>query len=389
MKFYVYTFCYNEINLLPFIVKYWQTYATKVIVYDNYSTDGSREYLQQYDWIELRRLDTSDRYDPDKMLEIKNIAWKECKRKRIDFVQVCDIDEVLWDYDIKQTLMNIKNSKSTAVMGNVYECQKEKLPVFNNHFFAHEYYGVSLIKADFKKLALFSPVHIQEINLTEYSQSCDVQGNVKFYNNGIYIFHLKMFGNDNMSQHVMEIMNRYVRRDVNKIITRYGERTLYSCAMAIARITQAQYKHGHLLPLLPKQLKPIKKELNSYKDVKWKETSVQHCKSHEKLDKQCIIVVPVYSTILTKYEKDSLHQLIKVMGGKYEICLIHPENMWIDYYNYVFNHDFSYLPCNDDYFKNVNTYSWLCEEYEWYKCFEDYKYMFLYQLDGWIFKDEL
>lgn len=77
------------------------------------------------------------------------------------------------------------------------------------------------------------------------------------------------------------------------------------------------------------------------------------------------------------------------MGGKYEICLVHPENMWIDYYNYVFNHDFSYLPCNNDYFKNVNTYSWLCEEYEWYKCFEDYKYMFLYQLDGWIFKDEL
>ena len=38
---WIYTLCYNEIRILPFVIDYWETYADRVIVYDNGSTDGS------------------------------------------------------------------------------------------------------------------------------------------------------------------------------------------------------------------------------------------------------------------------------------------------------------------------------------------------------------
>lgn len=64
IKIYVYTFCYNEIDILPFIIEYWKQYATKVIVYDNDSTDGSDLYLKQYDWIEVRKYNTNNTFNP-------------------------------------------------------------------------------------------------------------------------------------------------------------------------------------------------------------------------------------------------------------------------------------------------------------------------------------
>nr|DAF73136.1 MAG TPA: hypothetical protein [Caudoviricetes sp.] len=35
MRVIVYTFCYNEIDILPFAADYWRRFAARVVVYDN------------------------------------------------------------------------------------------------------------------------------------------------------------------------------------------------------------------------------------------------------------------------------------------------------------------------------------------------------------------
>lgn len=62
-KILIYTFSYNNIAILPFIIEYWKLYATKVIVYDNYSTDGTDIYLSQYDWITIQKYNSNDKFD--------------------------------------------------------------------------------------------------------------------------------------------------------------------------------------------------------------------------------------------------------------------------------------------------------------------------------------
>ena len=94
LKIWVYTFCYNEELILPYVIEYWKPYATKVIVYDNGSTDKSVEILKKYDWIEVRKYDTNNTFDPEKIQQYKSVCYQE-SIGQADYVMVCDIDEVL------------------------------------------------------------------------------------------------------------------------------------------------------------------------------------------------------------------------------------------------------------------------------------------------------
>ena len=45
MKIAVFTICYNEMYIAPFVVDYWKKYADHVYVLDDSSNDGTFEYL--------------------------------------------------------------------------------------------------------------------------------------------------------------------------------------------------------------------------------------------------------------------------------------------------------------------------------------------------------
>lgn len=83
-------------DILPFVIDYWKEMGLdKVVVYDNESDDGSREFLEQYDWIEVRIRKTNGEKDNDAHKKLKDSCWKEAVNE-YDFIIVCDIDEVLY-----------------------------------------------------------------------------------------------------------------------------------------------------------------------------------------------------------------------------------------------------------------------------------------------------
>ena len=100
-------------------------------------------------------------------------------------------------------------------------------------------------------------------------------------------------------------------------------------------------------------------------------------------------MIPVYKNSISDNERYSLKQCVSILGSKYDIVLVGPNSLFFDYYKNIANYNFNILKCNPDYFKNLATYSYLCETTEFYECFKQYKFMLLYQLDGWIFKDNL
>ncbi|WQJ53288.1 MAG: hypothetical protein [Wendovervirus sonii] len=107
-------------------------------------------------------------------------------------------------------------------------------------------------------------------------------------------------------------------------------------------------------------------------------------------NKKCIIVIPVYKQKLTNEEKICLFQCINILGNKFEICLVYPESLDIAYYQRISNgFNFNLLACNDQYFVSTASYSLLCENPDFYNCFFEYTYMLIYQLDGWVFVNEL
>lgn len=104
-----------------------------------------------------------------------------------------------------------------------------------------------------------------------------------------------------------------------------------------------------------------------------------------------IVVIPVYKEALDGNEYKSLRQCLKVLH-KHRICLVGPKGLDYSIYEDVF------LECKVElnietfdpaFFESIRGYNrlMLCEDF--YKRFAGYEYMLIYQLDAYVFRDEL
>lgn len=100
---------------------------------------------------------------------------------------------------------------------------------------------------------------------------------------------------------------------------------------------------------------------------------------------QVAIVIPLYSKTPTKDEKASLLQCKKILGN-YPIIVVCPKSLDVSEYKFLTD---NFERFEDKNFKSVKTYSRLCLDVNFYKRFEKYEYILIYQPDGWVFQDDL
>ena len=105
--------------------------------------------------------------------------------------------------------------------------------------------------------------------------------------------------------------------------------------------------------------------------------------------KKFCIVIPIYKKELDCLEQISLNRLQTVIGEKnYDVYLVCPESLYTEeYYKYFPN--LKEKRFIDGYFESTATYSQLCLSYDFYNTFSNYEYMYIYQLDCYLFEDKL
>lgn len=106
---------------------------------------------------------------------------------------------------------------------------------------------------------------------------------------------------------------------------------------------------------------------------------------------KCIILVPVYKSIPTAEEQISFIQLLKILSN-YRITLITYPELDISFYLELANSfqvklNVKFFSKSD--FQSLKSYNDLCLNIEFYKEFEEFNYMLIYQLDCFVFRDEL
>lgn len=105
---------------------------------------------------------------------------------------------------------------------------------------------------------------------------------------------------------------------------------------------------------------------------------------------KCVIVVPIYKEEFNNDEYYSIQQLFKILPvEKYDIIAYHPQSLDLTYYynNFKFT---SYYQFWDSYFTDYpKGYNSLMLQEGFYKCFDKYEFMLVYQPDCWVFRDEL
>ncbi|MDR3218609.1 MAG: hypothetical protein LBU22_06445 [Dysgonamonadaceae bacterium] len=99
------------------------------------------------------------------------------------------------------------------------------------------------------------------------------------------------------------------------------------------------------------------------------------------------VIVPVYKADLTGYEVLSLRQCCRVFAA-YPIVIVKPESLDIRNLGEIYP-QLEIASFDDDFFKNLASYNHLMLSSLFYKRFLDYEYILIYQLDAYVFRDEL
>lgn len=105
--------------------------------------------------------------------------------------------------------------------------------------------------------------------------------------------------------------------------------------------------------------------------------------------KKFCIVIPVYTVELTIIDVIGLSRLQKVVGHKnYPTIFVCPKGLDLSNYRKIYP-NFDVIEFPKKWFKGIYEYSQLCMQYNFYDKFSDYEYMFMYQLDSYIWEDRI
>ena len=119
--------CKNEIDILPFVSKYWERIGvSKVVVFDNGSTDGSLEYLSKLPYVELRHFDSNGQNDLIQK-QVKEEAYREYKNS-YDIMIISDMDEVFYFYDFEATVKRFIGGNYNCMVTPIYSLCEDLKP---------------------------------------------------------------------------------------------------------------------------------------------------------------------------------------------------------------------------------------------------------------------
>lgn len=100
-----------------------------------------------------------------------------------------------------------------------------------------------------------------------------------------------------------------------------------------------------------------------------------------------IIVIPIYKDKLSSNETLSLNQAFSVLG-KHDITAAIPNELDISAISSAFP-ELGFERFDDFWFRSLKSYNALVLNSSFYSRFQSYDYMLIYQLDAYVFRDEL
>ena len=106
------------------------------------------------------------------------------------------------------------------------------------------------------------------------------------------------------------------------------------------------------------------------------------------MNSKVCIVIPTHKTKLPLNESNALKRVLELYDGKHDIFFAGPKSIQTDFYEHE-DYKIPLIKFSDWYFSSNKGYNYLLVKPQFYKPFLGYDYMFLYQLDTFIFHDSL
>ena len=124
MNITIYTITYNEEKMLPFFLDHYSKFASKIVIYDNESTDDTIKIAKEHPLVKsIYSVKTGDSLDDSMYVKIKNSCWKV---DTSDYVMLVDTDELI--YHETDVINYLENTKYPVYRCNGYNMISKNFP---------------------------------------------------------------------------------------------------------------------------------------------------------------------------------------------------------------------------------------------------------------------
>jgi hypothetical protein len=184
MKIEAFLLCWNEIELMPLVVKHYQSFCTNVTIMDNHSTDGSDKLAESLG-CEVIKFGTKF-FDDAENMQCKNNCWKNSDA---DWVIVADFDEVLF-HPYKEMRFAIKYYATASIIKTIgWQVMSDEWPAHNLTDITN---GFEF--SNYAKNIVFNPQRITDISYGPGAHECNPKGEVIWSTESLYVLHYKHIG---------------------------------------------------------------------------------------------------------------------------------------------------------------------------------------------------
>jgi len=192
MKIEAHLLCWNEKDIMPFVISHYQSFCDKVIIHDNHSTDGSAELAREMGCEVIPFGDKT--FNDQHNMDVKNSCWKGSDA---DWVIVADFDELLWLAANKASTLRwylelemvagqtMVPTTGWQIMSD--DMPKEKLTEISNGYYFKNY----------SKSIIFNPKKITSIGYGPGAHECSPEGEVNIIEQSpspLFVLHYKHIG---------------------------------------------------------------------------------------------------------------------------------------------------------------------------------------------------
>lgn len=169
---------FNESETIHLTIKHYQQFCKRIIIYDNFSTDNTREIAESLG-CEIRPFGIAGVLDDKEYLKVKNHCWKG---SNADYVIVCDADEILMPPKIWDTEITVYKTIGWNIFSN---------DIPENNWME---ITTGIHDNNYSKLVCFNPKEIKEINYVYGCHEAKPTGNVNYSVGSLPLFHYKHIG---------------------------------------------------------------------------------------------------------------------------------------------------------------------------------------------------
>jgi len=104
--------------------------------------------------------------------------------------------------------------------------------------------------------------------------------------------------------------------------------------------------------------------------------------------KNCAVVIPIYQTSISTLEEIALKQCRSILST-HDIIVVKPETLNLTDCETDLSFITSQISFNDHFFEGIKGYNALMLSADFYSSFFNYEYILIYQLDAFVFKNDL